>query len=240
MSNEVLERIKSRGYWHAIVRPERFIAGRVPTLTACQEVVESNQVRYRGRYFPHIETQHLHRGLNYIEVAVTAFGSVSETWRFYQSGQFALFRGLREDWMQEDTWLPSQVKPDIEPGTRLDILSTLFQLSEIYEFAARLAQAGIYDESLFLAVNLVHTKGRKLFFWPSPKYDFPPFIPSSAVCEIAELPKQDSFGVTDFIACAREYSFEHFLWLMERFALDVSRDVHVFKRDQEKFFEGRF
>jgi hypothetical protein len=239
MSTELLEKIKSRGYWHIVIRPEQFVAERIPTLAACRSIIERNQVRYRGLYLPYIDDQSIRHGLDYIEVTLSAFGSVHETWRFYQSGQFVLFRGFREDWMKENSWFPSHQRPAIEPGTKLGILSTLYQLSEIYEFAARLGQANILGNQLFLAVNLAHTKGRRLFYWGSAKFDFPPVIPPSTECEFEELLKQRSFDVVDFIARSRQYSFEHFLWLLERFNVNISRGLPDFKRDQERLFERR-
>ena len=238
MSQDLLEEIKSRGYWHVVIRPEGFVEERIPTLAECQELVERNQVRCRGWYFPHFSVDHIHLGLDYVELAITFLGSINETWRFYQSGLFVLYRGLREDWISEDTWWPPQQKPNIEPGTRLDILSALYQLSEVYEFAARLAQVGIFDNRLLLAVNLVGTEGRQLFFWPSSKYDFPPLLLPPRECEIREIPREKTLDVADFVARSREYSFQHFLWLMERFGFDASPDI--FEGDQEKLFERRF
>jgi len=239
MNTELLEKIKSRGYWRIVIRPEQFVAERIPTLAECQSIVERNQVQYRGLYLPYIDDQSTRHGLDYIEVAFSTSGSVHETWRLYQSGQFVLFRGFREDWMKEDSWFRSHQKPTIESGTKLDILSTLYQLSETYEFATRLAQADTLGNRLFLDVNLVHTKGRRLFFRDSAKYDFPPFLPPSAECELEELPRQRSFDVADFIARSRQYSFDHFLWLLERFNVNVSRGFPDFKQDQERLFEGR-
>jgi hypothetical protein len=170
----------------------------------------------------------------------SAFGSDHETWRLYQSGQFVLFRGFREDWMKEDSWFPSHQRPAIEPGTRLGILTSLYQLSEIYEFAARLSQTGVLGNRFFLAVNLVNTNGRRLFYWGSAKYDVPPLIPPSTECQLEELPKQSIFDAVDFVARSRQYSFDHFLWLLERFNINISGGFPGFKQDQEKLFEGRF
>jgi hypothetical protein len=232
MSTEVLEKIKSRGHWWIIIRPDLYIEERIPTLAGCQELIAKHQLRYRSWYFPHLDAQGLHRGLRYIEQA-TALGSIKETWRFYQSAQFAFARGLAEDWIEDEVWPPGQQGPSITPGTKLGILSALHHLSEIYEFTARLAQTGIFDNKLFLSVNLVSTEGREVFFWGGDRHLRPGHI-----CSVPELLREKTYNATDFIARSREYSFEHFLWLVERFGFDASPEI--FKRDQENFFHGRF
>jgi hypothetical protein len=232
MSEGVLEQIKSRGYWKVVIRPERFDRERISTLSKCEQLLEANEVRYRGWYFPHIFRPDILRGIDYVGLEAT-FMAINETWRFYQSGQFALFRGLQEDWVSgsEGRRQPS-LGPESEKG--LDILSALYQLSEVYEFAARLAQGGVFDKSVFIEVNLVHTLNRQLFFWPGTGRG----LRRHYVCRVSSLPREGVFEVVDLIARSREFSFEHFLWLMARFGFDAS--PMVFKPDQEKFFEGRY
>lgn len=232
MSEEVLHKIKNRGYWHVVIRPMRFIKERIPTLRECTELVQQNQVRHGGWYFPHIEASGVQRRFDYIELASRVWG-INEAWRFYQSGQFAYFRGLAEDWLEENLLL-SQPISDIEPGTLLEILPALHLLSEVYEFTTRLAQAGIFDDVLFLKVNLVGTQDRQLFFWPGQMR----FLSTTYVCRVPELPREATFKVTEFVAQSREYSLRHFLWVMEHFGFDASEDL--FRRDQEKFFQGRY
>lgn len=232
MNVEVSEKIKSRGYWQVVIRPTIYSADRIRTLPACEEMVTTNRVRYRGWDFPYVNAGDMGRGFNYIEMAVT-IGSISEAWRFHQSGQFAFLRGLTEDWIQEEVGLFQEQGPNIEPGANLSILSALYHVSEVYEFATRLAQAGIFDDRVFLSVKLLRAEGRKLFFWSGDR-----ILSRKYVCKVRELPKEQTFDVADLIARSREYSLEHFLWLMERFGFDASPDV--FKRDQEGFFQGRF
>jgi hypothetical protein len=174
----------------------------------------------------------MHRGINYVALETT-FMDINETWRFYQSGQFILFKGLQEDWLSDSI---GQRRPnsDFASEKGLDVLSALYQLSEVYEFAARLAQEGIFDKSTFIEVDLVDTRRRKLFFWPGTGR----WLRRNYVCEVFSLPREGVFEVVDLIARSRELSFEHFLWLMERFGFDASSSV--FKPDQQKFFERRY
>jgi len=73
-----------------------------------------------------------------------------ELWRFYQSGQFVDFMGLDEDWRdQSKLWPPPG---DWKPCLFLDVEETVFQLTEIFEFAARLSLTEAGDEITNLKV----------------------------------------------------------------------------------------
>jgi hypothetical protein len=232
-TTSLLDKIKSRGYWHIVIRPEVFLKERITSLRDCQQLIENNQIRHRGWYFPHIDERDLHRGLDYIELN-TEFRSTKESWRFYQSGQLAFFSALSEDWIADDTLMPNDYRQGIKPGLVLEVISALYQLAEAYEFVARLAQHGVYGRDFYLRINLVGVKGRQLFFWPgSGRY-----LSMAYVCQVIELPRENSYAVTDFIARSRDYTYSHFVWIMERFGFEPSEAV--FKRDLEKFFEGRY
>lgn len=229
----LLDKIKSRGYWHIVIRPEAFLKERITSLRECQQLVENNQVRHRGWYFPHIDRRDLHLGLDYIELN-TEFRSVKESWRFYQSGQLAFFTSLSEDWIEDDMFMLNDYRRAIKPGSAFEVISALYQLAEVYEFAARLAQYGIYGHDFHLGINLVGVKDRQLFFWPGSGRH----LSVGYVCHINEAPRENSYTITDFIARSRDYTYSHFVWIMERFGFEPSEAV--FKRDLEKFFEGRY
>lgn len=232
MTNEILDKIKGRGYWHLVARPTRFVKERIPSLRDCQTIVEKQQIKLQGWYFPHIDGNELKRGEDYIETSFS-FSGMNEAWRFYQSGQFAFFRGLYEDWLNDNIIVPDSIKSTIKASTGLDVLATLYELSQIYEFVARLAQLGIFDDSLYVMIKLVNNAERRLFFWPgtgrhlSLRYMF----------QAPELARESTFNVTSFVAQSHELAYQHFAWIMERFGFYASEGV--FRRDQERFFEGR-
>jgi len=229
---ELLEKIKSRGYWRVLVRPEKYIAERVDTLAKCETLVEENQVRHRGWYFPHTDRSRTRNGLNYVELQ-TDFRGKYEAWRFYQSGQFAFWSALDEDWLEEFPFRDTSNLPKFKPGESLSVLSTLFRLSEIYEFASRLAQVGLFDDQLYLSIELFGTKNRKMNFWTPDRS-----MGMNCLCVEPSLPRARTFQTVDFVPRARDLALEHFLWIAERFQCRASE--HVFRRDQEKFFEGHY
>jgi hypothetical protein len=222
----ILEKIKSRGHWRILVRPSRFIKERLETLQACEALIQKCQVAYRGWYFPH--AREIVRRLDYIEESVS-FRGINETWRLYQSANFIFYRGLTEDWVAVER----KSEPSFKPGEALSILSALYQVSEAFEFAARMAQAGVLDEETSLTIDLIGTTGRRLVFWGEPRLLFREYV-----CREPELPYTYGLCTRELIGSSRETALKHFLWLMERFGFDASPDV--FRADQEKFFREQF
>ena len=53
--SELLERIRSRGYWKAIVRPTTFVERRVKRHSDLLPILEKNSVEIKGWSFPHID-----------------------------------------------------------------------------------------------------------------------------------------------------------------------------------------
>jgi hypothetical protein len=231
MSKGILEKIKSQGYWRVVIRPTQFVQDRIPTLAECERLIEYNQVKYRGWYFPHLESEHPGRFRDYIEVGTEFRSYVKEIWRFYQSGQFVFFSGLIEDWIGDAKEMGFQ------PGTGLAVKSTLYRLTEVYEFAARLAEQGVLGDRLLVAADLVGTRGRRLFSWKAAE-SFEWGLERAYECNVSDLPHQTIFGTKDLIARSRERSRQHFMWIVERFGYELPEAM--VRREQERFFEGRF
>ena len=125
MSNEIITKIKSQGYWEIIIRPISFTKDRLSNLAEAEQQLRACQVKLRGWYFPHIGK--IKRGLDFIEESVS-FRGINEAWRFYQSGQLIFYRGLSEDWCKSEGY-----SQEFEPGEALSILSALFALSETFD-----------------------------------------------------------------------------------------------------------
>ncbi len=225
MSNEVLDKIKSRGHWEVIIRPTVFSKERLSSFAEAEQQLRACQVTFRGWYFPHMRD--VRRGLDFIEESVS-FQAIHETWRFYQSGQLVFYRGLTEDWSEEAGYTPAY-----QPGAALSILSALYAVSEIFEFATRLAQRGVLTPEGLIKINLVGTSGRTLVFWGSDRILFREYT-----CREEALPRSWTLPAERLMTEGRDLAFQHFLWLMERFGFDASPEV--FRADQEKFFRGQF
>ncbi|MEO9634513.1 MAG: hypothetical protein ABJF89_02325 [Parasphingorhabdus sp.] len=157
MKEGLLELICNSGYWRVNLRPlnlpdEPLLLGR------CQEVVEKARVSIRGWDFPHINYRNddaggYERGAEFIE-NWTEWSGFNEFWRMYKSTQFLAYVALREDTKPND-----HDNPQIPI---LNIVGTVYQITEILEFCHRLYKAGLYQGGVSLGLSLYGAEGRML------------------------------------------------------------------------------
>src|SRR5438105_14534862 len=88
-TDALLERIHATGYWRVLLHPSQYDEHRIPTLKACEDLIEATKVSLRGWDYPHFRryTEDTIRGDNWIQHAVDCANHI-ELWRFFQSGQF--------------------------------------------------------------------------------------------------------------------------------------------------------
>lgn len=161
--NQLLQKIKSRGYWKIVIRPiGDFIKDRIPEIMELKEIVRQANVRLRGWDFPHIRGDKIQIGIDWIEQGEDWSVHV-ETWRLYQSGQFVFFGSIWADWSdQEVTWLVN--KSELQPGTTLYVEDAVLRYTEIFEFAARLAMTKAGGEQMSIQITLDGLENRSLVF----------------------------------------------------------------------------
>jgi len=101
MSEEdVKEKIKSKGYWKIVIRPSTFVEKRILSLKECVDIIRDNKVLLRGWDYPHYDlSKNPPPGENYVEqfFCWEDYGHL-EAWRYFQSGQFAHYLAVWEDW----------------------------------------------------------------------------------------------------------------------------------------------
>jgi hypothetical protein len=228
MMEELLAKIKSRGYWFVIIRPLRFKEERISSLEECSKLVRECQVSLRGWNYPHITDPK--SGLNWVESS-TDWECYKEYWRMYQSGQFVHLFGCREDWWSESS-LSSPETREIKPGSVLSVLSTLFSITEIYEFAARLAEKNVFDHNLRLTIELHGMKNRKLTMLE------PGRISRDYVCAINELPLSKTIPVEEILSQGHDLALKHTIWIFERFNWH-SPPIKILKEEQNRLLEHR-
>jgi hypothetical protein len=227
--NRIIEKIKSRGYWRVVIRPSKFENARIE-LSHCKELVRDNAVRLRGWDYPHydIETGP-NCGLDYVE-QFTDWQDHIEGWRLYQSGQFIHYVALWEDWEELSPWGQSRTIPQKES---LSIISTVYLLTEIYEFASRLGAKGVLGNSCEIQITLSNTKDRKL------KIDPRRPLFAEYQTSLNEIPIPLKLATVDLMSSSAELSLKHIVMLFQRFNwLDVQADI--FREDQRKLFSRSF
>lgn len=221
LSEELDGRIKQRGYWRVVIRPNQYRKERLTPLRRCQEVVEKAAVSLRGRSYPYHVDQRVDSGLDFVESLID--GTVSlEHWRMYQSGQFTNLLSLRED-----TW------PLVEPMKRLEILNTLYSLTEFYEFISRLGEQGLFPKGLALEIGLHNVRDRILF-----SQERSVSLMHEYVCRVNDLSIKGKIVERDILGKAHEHAVEHTLWIFERFGWTGEQLSKMLQGEQEKFLKG--
>lgn len=234
MTEGILERIKSRGYWFVTIRPLKFEETRIPSLTECERLVRECIVSLRGWDYPHISRREgVTSGPDWIQAA-TDWQMYKELWRIYQSGQFVHFFGCREDWWC-DSSLTSEKTRSVKPGTVLEVLMTLFSATEIYEFASRLAQRELFDEMLQLTIELHGMENRRLTILEPGRTLFDDYI-----CAVNALSLPKVMSTEEILGKGHDLAMEHTIWILERFNWRSLHIREILKEDQTKFLERRF
>ena len=158
--SELLQKIRSRGYWKTIIHPATFNEEQVAERSALLPILEKSSVRIKGWSFPHVDDYiPTEEGEDWVGQEID-LGDIVELWRFYQSGQFVHYSGMMSDWRKHvgtfSGW-PSQWH-DGKTGELkflLDIKEVLIRFAEILEFAARLSSTQAGDDYMHLEIEVV-------------------------------------------------------------------------------------
>jgi hypothetical protein len=164
-----------------------------------------------------------------------------EYWRFYQSGQFLHLAAVRE--VLESEWRaqlvraarwhhsdPPQGTWDEVPGF-FSMLNFLYTITEVFEFAARVAQRGIYVGPVLVDISLHDVRGFVLV--PEVDRAWSEYCSASE----AELTRTWTVASADLIANSAAASLEATVWFFERLGW-LKPNTEVLRRDQEKFLKG--
>ena len=227
MSQELLDKINSRGYWRVVIRPTEYREENI-SLGEIRKTLDSTVLHLRGWDYPHIDRSNTTNGQNYVQSYADFLGNI-EFWRFYQSGQFINRFAMREDW-HEVSSIFGTGKP--LPFKSLDIIETLYNVTEIVEFATRLAVKGIYGKNIKIEISLCDTNDRALASIYSHRW-----LSRDYVCKIPEIKWEKLILTEELISNSAEISMNATLYIFERFNWNTSADI--FKDDQQKLLSGR-
>ena len=227
---ELVKKIRSRGYWEVIMRPHTFVEKRLPVITELYHLVERTSVNLRGWDFPHIDYQTKpHIDVDWVGQEFE-WEDYLEVWRFYQSGQFFHISGMVEDWHdQSSMWTTPK---DWKPGSTVSVGDVVFRFTEVLELAARLALAGVADESVHIEVTVGGLKGRNLHFDIPGRWGFL----HNRVASIEKLPYKVDLTQAELIADTRELALKAAIELFGRFNWDPN--VDMLREIQSKLLQG--
>jgi hypothetical protein len=235
-----LEKIKTRGYWQVNIRPVQIQENLIESVTRAKEIMQASSVQFRGWDYPHFPTQtrdhqDLYVGENDSIEGWIDWENFKEAWRFYTNGQFIHLFGLREDWYEEHSWInENDPLRKIKPGTVLEVIGTVYSITEMYAFFGNLVQ-NLPVSEVEVEISLFGTKDRKLHI-----SDFrrsPLFMDYSCRLDKVNLQKK-VYKKEDLITNYVDLAFDQIVYLMHRFNWD-NPNVAVIKEDQKKLIERR-
>jgi hypothetical protein len=228
---EIRERIKQSPHWRITIRPAVFNAQLIPALPDCWKMIESSAVSLRGWDYPHVDRSDRANRKDWI-ASWCEFMDHREYWQFFQSGQFAHLFSFREDRRNALPTALSQQLVEIptgeEPTGCMDIIETLFRITEIYEFASRLSQKMALEGSISISVELVQVKSRILTVL-DPRRAWWGYYPSVE----ENLTHTEEIGVAELIGNSAQLALDGALWFFHRFQWN-DPSLAVLQSDQQK------
>lgn len=233
---QLLETIKKRGYWQINFKP---LTDQHLGFLQCKDLIEKSSVRFQGWPYPYVpgvrkENSDLAPGDNYYEGWIDS-GAEKEIWRMYQSGQFIHIKAMEEDWLKEDSFFGEELKK-IEAGTILDIPWAVYRITEVFEFAARLARKGLYKDGMEINVLLGNVSGRRLEIMTDRLRAMSLFEEYKAV--IDNIPFSRVYNWLEITEETKERALEVIIYIFHRFGWETP-PVEAFKNDQEKLITRR-
>lgn len=233
---EIIKEIKKRGYWDITIRPTVFNKTRIQNRQEALNIIRESAVELRGWYYPHIRTsgRDPHNIAEGIEQYVYWENHI-EIWRLFLSGQFVHLLGLREDWLTPSQQPRIAFVQNQDVKNTLGVTGTLFTITEIFEFAKRLAVKGILGEEVAIYIVLNNTERRGLLV------DSPGRLPflSPKVCLDSKWEYSKVFGIPDLVQNYKDLAFAAAIDLFELFNWS-NPPIQAMKEDQIKFLDGKY
>ena len=214
--SELLEKIKSQGHWHVLIRPLPFKKDRISDISELYPILQKTSVKIRGWDFPHLDP-HIQPQVDIDWVGQESeWQEFLEIWRFYKSGQFVDYSGMWQDNYTQNRELSTSSYIKQKPKLSLGIGDTIFRFTEIFEFASRLAMTEAGGNMINIEITVANLKNRVL--WVDSPNRMPLFHDFTAT--IDKLPYSTKISRTELIAAPRELALKPAIELFKRFNWD--------------------
>lgn len=212
---QLLDEIRSRGYWDIRIRPVTFQPERLQ-LSEMYPLLVRSSLQYGALEFPYITARKPETGVNWISLEHQREFYL-QSWCFFQSAQFAAAVALSEDWGDKLTY-PLSTMP--APGEIVTSTDIVLELTEAFGVASRLAVTEAYrDEgSMVVEVTLCNVEGRKIHY----RGGFQQF---SQPTRAQAIPYSKTIAEEDIIARPWELAVEATHHFLERFGYDPSIEL---------------
>ena len=141
----------------------------------------------------------------------------------YQSGLF-----VHQFACPEDSW------PQTKNSNVLDIIYTIYRLTEIYKFLSNLAINDVFGNNIEVTLELGNMQNRSLIFLDPLRE-----LHANYRCQVRQLSSSETFSKPQIIAEAAEIAVRRCRWIFQRFNW-LSENVTDFLRsEQESFLKGK-
>ena len=211
MNWDLINKIKSRGYWRINFHPLIFEKERIKSLRDCIEIINDCCLQLRGWPYPPLNEEKINAGQDFIENEIDS-SHHKELWRFYQSAQFIHYRALWEDWLESEIWF-DEISAIPNPGEIIAVEGIVFLLTEIFEFVKGLAKKKLYDDGIKINISLVNTEGRRLANTNCERVGF--FVEYKS--SLYQIPLEKFYKSKDIITYSFDYAVESSIYFFERF-----------------------
>lgn len=212
------EKIAKLPHWRVTYRSSTY-KKRITDPQVAFDLVRKSLVRLRGWDYPYVSEDRAEqvREQEYVASGCDWSGLI-EYWRLYYSGQFIHLFSLRENFIYDTQGF-------------IDITNTLYNIAEVIEFAARLCQKGIYQDSLQISIQIKNVKDFRL--WSKDRFWRGNHLATSNIIE-----KTIEVNAQDLLGQAASLTLDNTINVFKWFGWDnPPRDL--LKNDLEKFLARR-
>ena len=233
-TDQLLQKIKSKGYWRVNIRPTEYQERRIETLSEVRALVKSCQVSFRGWDYPFWEDKDLRNEGEFVECSID-WDRFIEYIRFYRSGQFIHVFSALEDLLDHKEMFKNRYPPPTPRAGYLSVIGVVYLATEIFEFATRLASKGLLRPKAFISVQLNNMNDHQLEMFDISRMLFREYVCTSInpIVFEREVTEDELISNGDHLALDLAIEvFENFNWN------DPPRQV--FAEDQRKLRERRF
>jgi len=232
---ELLEEIRSRGYWRVEFHSTEYQDKSLPNRAAMQDLLSGATVSLRGWPYPYFRAEETTYNGKWLEGQVK-WSYFREYWRLYESGQWLHYLGLRGAWITREELFKGRSPLPPEHAGYLHVRGdVLFTLTEIFHFAVGLAQGGILDPAAFLSIQLHNTRDYMLF------ESFERFFTYNYVNQSTRpIEQQQALPVGELSAVADQMALETAIKVFSVFGwVPSDAAIRTLAEDQKKLIERR-
>jgi hypothetical protein len=224
--SEPFSEIRQSDHWRVLIRPVVFEPQRIPSLSACWDVVDECRRGLVPHFRVDIDSSHTVWGNDWIQFSEVRPGEMDEVWRLFQSGMFVEYLRFWEDF-HEVPWSSSRYPQTGKPSRYLIWTTTLYRITGIMEFAARLAERNILGPRALVSIGLHGLSDRVLTSWES-SFDFDEFTFNHK-----DLVFEQEYSQSDFLSSSDDLAAQATAYFFERVGWRHP-DLEVFKRWQAR------